>query len=250
MIKINVLFRKFVSCNIIFFSFLSSYAISNDNLNQKIINYDVGELVSRITYLEEKIRFLNGKVEEQEYLEKKINERFDLFEKNIKAIVANIQKTHSKSLDNQTVTNENDLKKSKAINQDNSLNIASKNYKNITTLLQNKKYDLAEKEMLNFVKEFNQDKLTAKVYFMLGELKYNKNLFESASLYYLYCQKNFPKSEYAAKALFKLSLSLEKIKKHNEMCVILKKILKDYPLADKKLLELTKDKQIKQKCIK
>ncbi len=230
---------------------LLSYVLITANYAQSNNEHDLGDLVARITYLEEKIRFLNGKVEELEHLKQETNEKFEQFEKNTKELIAGIQASITK----QSTNNSKDLAKNIEANKSSSNLAESRNndavlqkYTKIKKLLDTKNFDLAEKEMQSFINEFSNNKLTAYIHYMLGELKYNKGLYEAASLQYLYSQKKFPKSDYAVKSLHKLSLCLEKIKKYNEMCTVLNKILTEYPTADKKIIELAQNKKIKQQC--
>lgn len=116
--------------------------------------------------------------------------------------------------------------------------IASK--KNKTTEIQSE-YDLAlaslkdgnfseaEEKFANFIQNHKDHKLRENAVFWYAESFYRQGNFNQAAIHYLKGYKEYTTGSKASDSLLKLSLSLGKLKKQKEACVILDKLETEFP---------------------
>ncbi len=116
--------------------------------------------------------------------------------------------------------------------------IASK--ENKTTEIQSE-YDLAlaslkdgnfseaEEKFANFIQNHKDHKLRENAVFWYAESFYRQGNFNQAAIHYLKGYKEYTTGSKASDSLLKLSLSLGKLKKQKEACVILDKLETEFP---------------------
>ena len=87
----------------------------------------------------------------------------------------------------------------------------------------------AEEKFANFIQNHKDHKLRENAVFWYAESFYRQGNFNQAAIHYLKGYKEYTTGSKASDSLLKLSLSLGKLKKQKEACVILDKLETEFP---------------------
>lgn len=215
----------------------------------------------RFTQLEEALREINGKLEEQEFANRKnaeelrkltedVNYRFTALEQN-KSTEAKVEEASkgdgTKQLGTVVVDpSKKDFVKEKKEAKD--LGDPKKRYDEAFSLLEKAKYPEAQKAFDNFVLDFPDHELTSSAYFWLGESYFNRKNYELASVEYM---KGYRKATTGPKApdnLLKLGISLGEAKKTTEACTVFEKLGKEFPNAAAPIRRKAELERTKLRC--
>jgi tol-pal system protein YbgF len=102
-------------------------------------------------------------------------------------------------------------------------------YENALELLKQRDYGLAEKSLNDFLRTFPNHNLAPNARYWLGETYFVQDRFDQAARVFAEGYQKFPKGPKAADNLLKLGLSLAAQRKTDDACVALKQIAKDFP---------------------
>lgn len=105
---------------------------------------------------------------------------------------------------------------------------AREHYNHAFKLLNDAKYDDANKSFTSFLKTYPDDALTGNVYYWLGETAYVKGKHEKAVDYFRQGFESKPEGPKAGDNLLKMAMSLSALKRTDEACVVLQQIRKKY----------------------
>lgn len=221
--------------------------------NPQLSKENAGDFETRISSLEEQIRYLSGSVEEAKHSEEKFQAMIDNLKKDIdfrlEEINSKMEIALEKNID-KTTTNSSTASELKNPNHDTKQadkNSAKKEYDHIFTLIKSGNNSEAEKLLKAFVKKHENNDLTGTAYFWLGEIYYSQKKYNEAAINYLYCYKKFPSGSKAVHALQKLSSSLSKLGKVKEACNAIEKISQYKNISDSIKKSIEKEK-INLKC--
>lgn len=90
------------------------------------------------------------------------------------------------------------------------------------------KYEAAENDFKQFLRDYPSHTLAANAQYWLGETHYVRGDFKQAAQVFAQGYQDFPKSPKAADSLLKLGLSLSKLGRKEDACLSLKQLQKDF----------------------
>ncbi len=105
---------------------------------------------------------------------------------------------------------------------------AAGQYENAFSLLKNGSYDAAEQEFESFLRGNKDHPLAGNAKYWLGETYYVRGDFERAARVFAEGYQQYPDSPKTADNLLKLGLSLSSIGNTKDACIALKQLKKDY----------------------
>jgi tol-pal system protein YbgF len=224
----------------------------------------------RLNELEESIRRLNGKLEENENSINKLSEKLDkvlsdvdyrinAMESKVKAQkepapvatpeVSN-ESAAEPAVDNIAVAKavpeakpETSAKPESDKKEGAEPFDAQGQYDKAFDFLRRSEYDKAEKAFKEFITANKGSDLVSNAYYWLGETYYVRETYDQSAVNFLKGYQGDPKGNKAPDNLLKLAMSLEKLKKKKEACTTLDKLLKEFPKVD----AATKEKVTKEK---
>ena len=186
--------------------------------------------LAEIESLEEKIRDLNGKLEELEHnitvSSEKIDRAISDFDQRLNAI------EHKAPLANEH--SQKEKQDSPSSNAPIALHPSAKNttpsasYDTAFLHLRNKEYGKAEDAFKNFIADYPDNSLASNATYWLGETFYVRENYGQAAVHFLQTYQKYPDSQKAPDALIKLAASMKQLNKTSEACTTLKKAQKEY----------------------
>ena len=196
----------------------------------------------RFTQLEETLREINGKLEEQEFANRKNAEELRKLSEDMNYRLSALEQGKNTEATDQpkgdgtkqlgTVVvdpSKEDFVKEKAKNKDSG--DPKKRYDEAFELLRQAKYPQAQKAFDSFIQDFPDHALTSSAYFWLGESHFVRKDYEPASVEYMKGYRKAPTGPKAPDNLLKLGMSLGEAKKTTEACTVLVKLGKEFPNA-------------------
>lgn len=91
------------------------------------------------------------------------------------------------------------------------------------------KYADAETKFKTFMQKYPDNPLCANAEYWLGEIYYAQAKYKDAARTFAEGYQKYPKSGKAEDSLYKLGLSLDKMNRHDDACLSLQQIHKDFP---------------------
>ena len=125
---------------------------------------------------------------------------------------------------------------------------SNSHYSHAFKLLNEKKFAEAAASFDGFVKKYPADPLTANAFYWLGESQYARNDFTRATESF---RKGFevnPEGNKAADNLYKLAMSLSQVRRKNEACVVLNKVIEKYAETASRTAVKAEDARITMQC--
>jgi tol-pal system protein YbgF len=222
----------------------------------------------RLTQLEDNLRQINGKLEEQEFANSQLKEEVRKLTEDMNFRVNALEKpgaaaavTSSTSTatgvpskgdgTKQLGTVVLDPSKQAFVNekkQAKDLGDPKKRYDEAFDLLRQTKYPQAEKAWRSFLQDFPDYEMASSAYFWLGETFYVRQQYEPASVEYLKGYRKAPTGPKAPDNLLKLALSLSGLKKTTEACTVFEKLGKEFPHAAQPIRRKAELERTKLKC--
>lgn len=214
----------------------------------------------RFTQLEETLREINGKLEEQEFANRKHTEEMRKLTEDVDFRLGALEQ-QGKTTENTeqpkgdgtkqlgTVVvdpSREDFVKEKEKNKD--AGDPKKRYDDAFALMRQAKYPEAQKAFDNFIQDFPDHALTSSAYFWLGESHFVRKDFEPASVEYMKGYRKAPTGPKAPDNLLKLGMSLGEAKKATEACTVLVKLGKEFPNAAAPIRSKAELERTKLKC--
>jgi tol-pal system protein YbgF len=111
------------------------------------------------------------------------------------------------------------------------INAADTHYNNAFALLNSKKYAQAAESFSVFLRKYPSDPLIPNAYYWLGESHYVRGDYVRAAQQFRKGYEAAPKGQKAADNLLKLGISLGKIKRNEEACIILQQVVTKFKTA-------------------
>ncbi len=208
----------------------------------------------RLSQMEEQMRDLTGKLDEIEYRIKKINERFDVLNRDIdvrfkmiegkpvgnnglgtkasaaKRFDAPVAKGAPKSVSGASVKGEElaplPTPKKKSVKEI---------YQQGLDDFNASKYDAAEKQFDLVLKDYPKDMLAGNAQYWLGEVYYARAEYERAAVAFGKSYKNYKDGNKGADSIYKLGLTMQKLGKNAEACAAYLNLPNEFPKAEKAL---------------
>lgn len=106
-------------------------------------------------------------------------------------------------------------------------------YEKAFALLRKADYDKAEIALKTFIEKNPDNSLVGNAYYWLGETFYVRENYQQAAVNFLKGYQDFPNGNKVSDNLLKLAMSLAKLGKKQEACTTFNKLIKEFPKADK-----------------
>lgn len=114
---------------------------------------------------------------------------------------------------------------------------AQEHYSHAFTLINRAQYDEAERVLRAFVQQYQGDKLSGNAYYWLGETYYVRDKYLEAADAFRQGFEALPDGQKAPDNLLKLGMSLGKLNKKDQACVVLKQLQVKYQGKAQPVLE-------------
>lgn len=224
------------------------------------------DVMVRMSNFEEQLRQMNGKIEEVNYKIKQLNDRMDMINKDIdvrfkmiegkplnggagtkaqnKKFEAPVANNAPKSLVGDSIKG-GDLAPVEAPKQEQDVN---KVYQQGLEAFNAGQYDKAEANFSDVLNRFAQDKLAANAQYWLGEVYYAQKNYAKAAVAFGKGYEKYKDGAKGAESLYKLGMAMNQLNKKDEACAALTNVAKEFPKADKTLLDKAKAEAGKLKC--
>ncbi|HPD83060.1 MAG: tol-pal system protein YbgF [Alphaproteobacteria bacterium] len=219
---------------------------ANPELNQ---NSAMAQLEIRLQQLEEQLRNLTGKVEEQNYTINKLNNQIDLLQQ---AQQTNVSETKPAAGASQIAIPERDSGNNSPIGmefkppaltgiqtatpQQNSAEDVTAQYENAYTMLKSEDYISAQQGFETFLKNNKDHVLAANAKYWLGETYYVQGEFKNAARQFAEGFQTYPDSAKSPDMLLKLGMSLQGMGKTKDACVALSQLPVKFPVGNETVL--------------
>ncbi len=226
------------------------------------------DVMVRMSDFEEQLRQMNGKIEEVNYKIKQLNDRMDMINKDIdvrfkmiegkplnggagtqaknKKFDAPVANNAPKSLVGDSIKG-GDLAPVEApkpvLEQD-----VNKIYQQGLEAYNAGQYDKAEASFSDILNRFSQDKLAANAQYWLGEVYYSQKNYAKAAVAFGKGYEKYKDGAKGAESLYKLGMAMNQLGKKEEACAALTNVAKEFPKAEKTLLDKAKNEASKLKC--
>lgn len=123
-------------------------------------------------------------------------------------------------------------------------------YKFATNFIKVGDYQKAETALKEFIDKNPSHSLTGSAQYWFAETFYIRQLYHDAAAAYLDGYQKFPKSKKAPQNLLKLGIVMNELGEKDQGCLMLSGVKKQYPEADKSILQKAKYETKKFKCAK
>jgi tol-pal system protein YbgF len=123
-------------------------------------------------------------------------------------------------------------------------------YKFATNFIKVGDYQKAEIALKEFIEKNPTHTLSGSAQYWFAETFYIRQLYHDAAAAYLDGYQKFPKSKKAPQNLLKLGIVMNELGEKDQGCLMLSGVKKQYPKADKSILQKAKYETKKFKCAK
>ena len=123
-------------------------------------------------------------------------------------------------------------------------------YKFATNFIKVGDYQKAEIALKEFIEKNPNHTLSGSAQYWFAETFYIRQLYHDAAAAYLDGYQKFPKSKKAPQNLLKLGIVMNELGEKDQGCLMLSGVKKQYPKADKSILQKAKYETKKFKCAK
>ena len=226
------------------------------------------DVMVRMSDFEEQLRQMNGKIEEVNYKIKQLNDRMDMINKDIdvrfkmiegkplnggagtqaksKKFDAPVAENAPKSLVGDSIKG-GDLAPVEAPKEVEEQDVNAV-YQQGLEAFNSGQYDKAEADFSDVLNRFAQDKLAANAQYWLGEVYYAQKNYAKAAVAFGKGYEKYKDGAKGAESLYKLGMAMNQLNKKEEACAALTNVAKEFPKADKTLLDKAKNEATKLKC--
>ena len=226
------------------------------------------DVMVRMSDFEEQLRQMNGKIEEVNYKIKQLNDRMDMINKDIDVRFRMIEgkplnggagtQAKSKKFDAPVANNApkslvgdsikgGDLAPVEAPKAAQEQDV-NKVYQQGLEAYNSGQYDKAEANFSDVLNRFSQDKLAANAQYWLGEVYYSQKNYAKAAVAFGKGYEKYKDGAKGAESLYKLGMAMNQLGKKEEACAALTNVAKEFPKAEKTLLDKAKNEASKLKC--
>ena len=221
----------------------------------------------RLTQLEDNLRQINGKIEEQEFANNQLKEQVRKLTDDMNYRLGAIEQGKAPTAEAGTAaaaasSNKGDGTKQLGTvvldpskkpfvaekKQPKDLGDPKKRYDDAFDLLRQGKYPQAEKAFRSLLQDFPDHEMASSAYFWLGETYFVRKEYEPAAVEYLKGYRKAPTGPKAPDNLLKLALSLGESKKQTEACTVFEKLSKEFPHAAQPIRRKAELERTKLRC--
>lgn len=246
---------------------LSQQVYNGKNPPSGPISYDDGSsslaatLQVRIDAMEETIRQLNGKVEEQTYQIQQLQDQLTKIQSDTDVRLQGLENrpvgTAPSAMPQAPADSTSSLRPDEtetppAPTPQNNAQLeggtATQMYDQAFSYIRSGDYGEAERAFTAFLAAFPQDKLSSNAEYWLGETYYVRGQYDKAASAFARGYQNHPKSTKASDNLLKLALSLGALNRKDDACLALVQLDNDFPKATQALKDRVAKEKEKLSC--
>lgn len=220
------------------------------------------DILVRMSDFEEQMRNMNGKIEELNYKIKTLNDRLDMINKDVDVRIKMIEgKPIAGGIGTEAKAPKfaapvaNEAPKSlvgDSIKGDDLAPVegqdVNKIYQDGLEAFNSGNTAKAEQNFNAVLEKFSTDKLASNAQYWLGEVYYSQKNFAKAAVAFGKGYEKYKDGAKGAESLYKLGMSMNQLGKKSEACAALTNVAKEFPKAEKSLLEKAKGEAAKLKC--
>lgn len=220
------------------------------------------DILVRMSDFEEQMRNMNGKIEELNYKIKTLNDRLDMINKDVDVRIKMIEgKPIAGGIGTEAKAPKfaapvaNEAPKSlvgDSIKGDDLAPVegqdVNKIYQDGLEAFNSGNTAKAEQNFNAVLDKFSTDKLASNAQYWLGEVYYSQKNFAKAAVAFGKGYEKYKDGAKGAESLYKLGMSMNQLGKKSEACAALTNVAKEFPKAEKSLLEKAKGEAAKLKC--
>lgn len=210
---------------------------------------DIARIDVRFAALEERLRKMQGHIEEVEFENRRLRERLDLFQQDAELRFGELESRGSTVATTETSapteapavapsakveapaaeTPVTATPSDKQVLRMPSTNTASfdsprDHYNHAFRLLNQTQYDQASASFESFINSYPKDPLIGNAYYWAGETHYVRQSYEQAANYFRRGYETMPTGPKAGDNLLKLAMTLSAMDRNKESCVVLKQV--------------------------
>lgn len=203
----------------------------------------------QINEIQTELREVRGQLEEMDFQQRRLNEKFDLLEKDVDLRLGNVEKSQavrapvvssrievSDDTGTETVTFEPKEAPAAVVEEQPAQVVkapapyenAKEHYNAAFKELNSAKYESSASLFADFIDRYPKDSLIGNAYYWLGETYYVRKEYPEAANQFRLGFEKMPEGPKAADNLLKLAMSLSAIDRTEESCVVLKQLIKKY----------------------
>lgn len=218
----------------------------------------------RLNAIEEQMRTLTGRIEENQYKIDQLQQRFDTFSSDVEVRLnenaraqmnatpasdlpaPETNNTSSVEIDNSAIPEATENMGANAdapLDPEGSSTVkplatdAATLYENAYTALQNNDVQEAQDGFTQFLEIYPEDKLASNARYWLAETYYVENQYEDAAREFAAAYKKDPKGSKAQDNLLKLALSLKGLDRDKDACVALAQLNKEFGITNSAVVQ-------------
>lgn len=121
-------------------------------------------------------------------------------------------------------------------------------YESAFSLLKDNNYEQAQTGFQSFMDQYPEHALAGNAKYWLGETYYVRGKYEESTRIFAEGYKKYPKSAKSADNLLKLGLSLDALGKKNEACIALRQLTKEYTTGSAPVLRRAEQEMNRLSC--
>lgn len=220
------------------------------------------DILVRMSDFEEQMRNMNGRIEELEYKIKTLNERLDMINKDVDVRIKMIEgkpitggagtsakapKFAAPVADNAPKSLVGDSIKGDDLAPVEGQDV-NKIYQEGLEAFNSGNSVKAEQNFKAILERFSTDKLASNAQYWLGEVYYSQKNYAKAAVAFGKGYEKYKDGTKGADSLYKLGMSMNQLGKKSEACAALTNVAKEFPKAEKNLLEKAGAEAAKLKC--
>lgn len=226
---------------------------------------DDGDMVVKVSRLDEQVRATSGKLDELEFKIKRLEEKIDMINKDIDVRMnllegkkidasptANVVDNSPKfaapvasgapsSIVGGSISKGDDLSPVKGSSP-------QEIYQSGLEALKASQYETAEKSFNKIITKFPNDKLAGNAQYWLGESYYGRKEYDKAAVAFAKGYQQYRSNAKAADSLLKLGMSMQALDKKKEACAAFVSLAKEFPKAEKMLKDKAASEKKKLGC--
>lgn len=215
-------------------------------------NQAQADILVRLQAIEDDLRDLTGRVEQQNYNTRQLEERISTLEDSL------FQTTQQRQPSPQEQAGSDALSYSSAPpkpagNQSASLPAPGalnpdELYDMSYRVLREGDYDTAEKAFQSFLEQYPDHKLASNANYWLGETYYVRNQYEKAARTFALGYQKYPEGSKTPDSLLKLALSLKGMGSTNEACLALDQLATEFPASGARVMQRAEQERRALNC--
>lgn len=199
---------------------------------------EIARMQVRFSALEERLRGMEGKIEQVEYENRRLREQIDLFQRDADIRFSELEQAGSPAVAEAASapaaapspapaasSEEKQVLRAPGKSNNGAFEDSRDHYNHAFSLLNKTQYEEAGKSFEEFIKAYPKDPLLGNAFYWAGETHYVRQNYVQAADYFRQGYEALPDGPKAGDNLLKLAMSLSALNRGTESCVVLKQVV-------------------------